>query len=209
MFTSSWIIAKRGEGGRGAGRERESPSGSQQKSIMWNNTKFTKGQNPDEAALRTLIGRLVLAHTLVEHVLRPSAVSEALCVAFIDDVMDGRYHDALDGMFKCALEDEFRVQKARQALAQRLPFLEAIINQSTNAEVDEKAGFCKLEHIPDTDFRTKFIPNLSRYVKDCMSPMVRALASVQNRRKDEHVCIYSVLYVCSCTYVCLYVCHCL
>ena len=67
----------------------------------------------------------------------------------------------------------------------------------------QKAGCCKLEHMPDTDFRTNFIPNLSRYVKDCMSPMVRALASVQNRKKDEHVCIYSVLYVCSCTYVCV------
>ena len=32
-----------------------------------------------------------------------------------------------------------------------------------------KAGCFKLEHMPDKDFVTKFIPNLTRYVKDCMS----------------------------------------
>ena len=108
-------------------------SGSQERSIIWNNTKFMKGQNPDAALLQKMIGRLVLAHSLLENVLRTSGVSEAIGAAFIDDVMEGMHHASLDEMFKCTMDDDFRVPKARQMLAQQLPFLETIINQSTTA----------------------------------------------------------------------------
>ena len=80
-----------------------------------------------------MIGRLVLAHALLENMLRASGVSEAIGAAFIEDVMEGMHHASLDEMFKCTMDDDFRVPKARQMLAQQLPFFEAIINQSTIA----------------------------------------------------------------------------
>ena len=90
-----------------------------------------KGQNLDAALLQKMIGRLVLAHSLLENVLRTSGVSEAIGAAFIEDVMEGMHHASLDEMFKCTMDDDFRVPKARQMLAQQLPFFETIINQST------------------------------------------------------------------------------
>ena len=47
--------------------------------------------------------------------------------------MEGMHHASLDEMFKCTMDDDFRVPKARQMLAQQLPFFETIINQSTIA----------------------------------------------------------------------------
>ena len=87
-----------------------------------------------------MVKRFVLATNLAEFVLRKAAVSEELIQEMYRDIGTGMHHTQLDEAYKKAVDDDFRIDRAREWAKHTTPFVESIIAKQVQVHLGLSAG---------------------------------------------------------------------